>query len=464
MKKIALILAGGKGTRLWPLSRENYPKQFVEFKDVFSLLQLTIKRLLSSFSAQNLVIISQETYKFTVYNQLELLPGLRSEQKAAIKKNIIFEPVPKNTLPAILLALKFAEETMKLGDTDIVYVFPSDHVIEPVSLFTKCMRSGGSLAEKGKIVVFGIKPWCPKEGYGYILLKKRFGKGYLVDRFVEKPTQEKAKALLTKGAFWNAGIFCFNKRSFLDDVKAFVPEMFKYYELKYAELFERFHNIPANSIDYGIMQKTKKAALVKFEPRWTDLGSWDSFLQFYDEGKGNLKIGSGEFIESQGCFSYSKNRLVCMVGLKDVVAIDSSDALLLVKRGDSDKVKDLVAHINAKGLQHSKDGATVYRPWGYYTILHESKGYKVKEIGIYPKKSLSLQKHQYRSEHWNVVEGSMNVFLGGREINLLKNESVFVPKNIRHKIYNPTNKISKIIEVQIGGYLGEDDIVRFDKY
>jgi mannose-1-phosphate guanylyltransferase/mannose-6-phosphate isomerase len=245
---------------------------------------------------------------------------------------------------------------------------------------------------------------------------------------------------------------------------AFQPDMYKYYALQYAEMLKRFKDIPANSIDYGVMQKTSHAALVKFEPRWTDLGSWDSFLQYYDEGKGNLKIGSGEFIESQGCFTYSKNRLVCMVGLKDVVAIDSSDALLLVKRGDSDKVKDLVAHINSKGLLHSKDGATVYRPWGYYTILHEAKGYKVKEIGIYPKKSLSLQKHQYRSEHWNVVEGSMNVFIGGREINLLRNESVFVPKNIRHKIYNPTNKISKIIEVQIGGYLGEDDIVRFDKY
>lgn len=464
MQKIALILTGGKGTRLWPLSRENHPKQFIEFKEGLSLFQLTIKRLLSAFPAKDIFIISQESYKFTIYNQIELLPGLKNNLRDSLKKNVIFEPAAKSTLPAVLLAIKQLEATRNLKNNDLLYVFPSDHIIEPVSKFKPSLKNAGELAGKDKIVVFGVTLAFPQKGYGYVMAKKPCSPGFLVERFVEKPALKEVKKMLARGALCNAGIFCFSKKAFLEELRALRPDIFRYYTFGFRDFLKKFKNIPAISIDYGIMQRTKKAALVNFRLKWTDLGSWDTFLKFYSRGEDNFKIGRAEFVESKGCFTYSKNRLLCLVGLRDVLAIDSPDALLLVKKGYSDKVRQLVSLIDKKGYLQSKDSSTVYRPWGYYTVLHEEKGYKVKEIGIYPKKSISLQKHKYRSEHWNVVEGEVEVFMHGRKVTVHKNQGLFVPRNTRHQVSNATNKMVKIIEVQIGSYLGEDDIRRFSDY
>lgn len=464
MKKIAIILAGGKGTRLWPLSRENYPKQFVKFQGRLSLFQSAVKRTLACFSPENTYIISQENYRFTAQNQIDLLPGLNKKAADSLKKNIIFEPVPKSTLPAVLLAVKYAEGRNGLEDDDLIYVFPSDQIIEPVKAFVKYVKKADALAVKDKIVIFGVRAAYPKEGYGYIVTKRRYETGFLAYKFVEKPSKEKAKALMDEGAFWNAGIFGFNKKTFFEELRRFQPEIYRYNGYAYSRLLKNFGKIKAISIDYGIMQSTKKAALVEFGLTWSDLGSWDSFLQFFGGGKINFHIGKAEFLDSRGCFTYSNSRLMCMIGLNDIMAIDSPDALLLVRKGYSDRVKELVSVIDRKKHVHSKDGATVHRPWGYYTVLHEGRGYKVKEIGIYPKKSLSLQRHKHRSEHWNVVEGEVRVSVAGEDKFARRNESIYVPKGVKHRIYNPANKITKIIETQIGPYVGEDDIVRFTKY
>lgn len=464
MRKIALILAGGKGTRLWPLSRQNYPKQFVEFSQGASLFQLTLKRLLEAFAPQDIFIISQENYRFTIYNQLEFLPGLGSASRKRLKENLIFEPCAKSTLPAVLLAIKSAAGGRGLADNDLLYVFPSDHIIQPVSVFKRCLNSAARIAGQGKIVVFGVKIKSAHEGYGYVLPGRGFKNGFLVKRFIEKPALGQAKALLKKGALCNAGIFCFSKKVFLGELKALRPDIFKYAALSPAAFLKAFKNIPAVSLDYGIMQKTGKAALVKFGPKWSDLGSWDSLRKFYHQGKGNLNIGKAEFLESEDCFSYSPGRLVCLVGLKGLIAVDSPDALLLMKKGSSDKVRELVSRIDKKGYPHTKDSSTVYRPWGYYTVLHEGAGYKVKEIGIYPGRAISLQKHRHRSEHWNVVQGKAEVLRAGKSVAVARNESIFVPAGTRHRVHNPTGQITKIIEVQIGSYLGEDDIQRFSRY
>ena len=487
MKKIAFILAGGKGTRLWPLSRENYPKQFIPFKNNLSLFQMAIERAGRAFKPEDIYIISNENYRFTILNQMDMFGGLQKSAREKIKANIIFEPAPKNTLPAILLSMKYAELKRTLSDDDIIYVFPSDHIIEPLAAFRSSIKKAVPLAEDGKIVVFGVRPDYPKEGYGYIVKSKRHKGGFLVKRFVEKPARQAAEHLIKEGAFWNAGIFCFIKGAFLRELSKFQPAIAVYSKSGYKTLHKNFKAIKAISMDYGIMQYTKNAGVVEFSPKWSDLGSWDSFLQYFTplemkypkprqspkgdlsltgftRKKGNFNIGKAEFVESENSFTYSANRLMCLVGLKDVIAIDSPDSLLLVKKGHSDRVKDLVTMIDKKGYTHSKDGATVYRPWGYYTVLHEGKGYKVKEIGVYPKKTIALQSHKHRSEHWNVVEGEARVLVAGKSTSARRNESIYVPKGVKHTVYNPTNKLTKIIEVQIGSYLGEDDIVRFTKY
>ncbi|MCD6583838.1 MAG: mannose-1-phosphate guanylyltransferase/mannose-6-phosphate isomerase [Candidatus Omnitrophica bacterium] len=455
----AVVLAGGKGTRLWPLSRINYPKQFVEFLDGKSLFQITLERVLNTFNPYDVFISSHQDYKFHIFNQIDSL-RISQKEKDYLKRNLILEPKSKSTLPSVLTVLKYLED--KVADDELFFVFPSDHIIKPLNRFKACLKKAGKLASLGYLVTFGVKPTALKEGYGYILLKKRLRVGYLVDRFVEKPKGRRLHILLRKGALWNAGIFSFKKSVFIEEVKRYQLSLFRIYRKNFSSFLKEFSRMPSISIDYGIMEKTKKACVVKFNLRWSDLGNWESFWEFFKDRKSNATIGKGVFFDSQSCFSFSKERLIVGVGLKDTIIVEAPDTVLVLKKSLADRMKEVVKFL--KEEKEVKDSLTVYRPWGYYTILKEAGNYKVKEIGIYPKKYISLQRHKFRSEHWNVVEGKIEVILKNKKINLKRNESIFVPKREKHRLYNPTNKIAKVIEVQIGTYLGEDDIERFDSY
>lgn len=458
----AIILAGGKGTRLWPLSRENYPKQFVDFIKGKSLFQLALKRTLSLFDSRDIFIVASGEYRFHIINQIEAERFIGKKSARDLIKNIILEPSPRSTAPAILLALKATQAGAQ--SNDVFFVFSSDHIIEPLANFKSAVRRAGVLAQGGYLVIFGILPIKPCSGYGHVLCGPAVKGGFKVREFVEKPSPERLKSLMRRKAYWNAGIFSFTRDTFLSQLQKHAPDIFRHYQKPYRDFISGFFRIRAESIDYAIMQKTQRAALVRFEGRWSDLGSWESVVDYYSTHQDNTSIGSAQFLSSQGCFSFSQDKLVSFLGMKDAIVVEDSDSILVMKKKFSDKVKELTALLKKNRKTHASSGLTVYRPWGYYTVLKEKSNYKVKEIGVYPKKHVSLQKHAFRSEHWNVVEGKVEIVVGKNKRTISKNESIFVPKGTKHKIYNPADKIAVIIEVQIGTYLGEDDIRRYETY
>ncbi|AFL94677.1 bifunctional mannose-6-phosphate isomerase/mannose-1-phosphate guanylyl transferase [Thermococcus cleftensis] len=456
----SLILAGGRGTRLWPLSRELMPKQFVRFLDDRSLFQKTVERALKFSRPEEIFVVTNRDYKFRVLDDLGEL-GVKLPEE-----NVLLEPEGRNTLPAILWGVLRVEETF--GDSTVA-VLPSDHLIEAGEAYERAFRNAEKLAE-GYLVTFGIKPTRPHTGYGYIRpggkIQSEGGViGYTVAEFKEKPDLETAKRYVEENYLWNSGMFMFRTGVFIEEVKVHAPKVWEAFE-NAGSVEEAYRAVPDVSVDYGVMEKTGKAAVVPLNTYWNDLGSFDAIYDVLEKDEsGNAVRVSGK--NSDYIALNSRNnlvmteRLTATVGVEDLIIIDTDDALLVAHRGESQRVKEVYKLLKERGDERVFVHRTAYRPWGSYTVLEEGERYKIKRLTVLPGKKLSLQMHYHRSEHWVVVRGTARVVVGDREILLRPGESTFIPAGVKHRLENPGKVVLEVIETQIGEYLGEDDIVRF---
>ncbi|ASJ17138.1 mannose-1-phosphate guanylyltransferase/mannose-6-phosphate isomerase [Thermococcus chitonophagus] len=454
-----LILAGGKGTRLWPLSREMMPKQFIKFFNERSLFQKTVERALLFSKPKEIFIVTNKEYRFRVFDDLDEL-GVKVPEE-----NVLLEPIGKNTLPAIYWGLKVIDENY--GDS-VVAVLPSDHAIEVNDNYIEAFKKAEKLAEK-YLVTFGIKPTKPHTGYGYIKPGEKIeveGKflGYLVDEFKEKPDFETAKRYVESGYYWNSGMFMFRTSVFMEEAKKHAPEVVRAFE-DGKSIEEIYELAPEISVDYGVMEKTDKAAVVPLNTYWNDLGSFDAVYEALEKDENGNAVKVRGFkakyinVDSRNNLILTE-RLTATVGVEDLVIIDTGDALLVAKKGETQKVKEVYKKLKEQNDERAVVHRTAYRPWGSYTVLEEGERYKIKRITVLPGKKLSLQMHYHRSEHWVVVRGTAKVRVGDKEFILRPGESTFIPAGVVHRLENPGKVILEVIETQIGEYLEEDDIVR----
>ena len=449
-----IILCGGNGTRLWPISRTLMPKQFVKLFDNESLFQLTIKRNLELYPKQ--LIVSNTQQYFLAKDQLDEL--------SISNKNTSFllEPIGRNTAPAIALAC------LSLQPDEIVLVSSSDHLIKNQTNYNKVLKRAKELAQDDFLVTFGITPNYPETGYGYIEAK-----GENVKAFHEKPDYETAtKYIQSQNFYWNSGIFCFKAGIFLEELKKYAPNIYETSQIAYKNAKrdgliritdEDMLNIPEDSIDYAVMEKSTKVKIVASDIDWSDLGSFDALDQEFEKDENlNTKTDNLITINSKNNFIYSKEKLIALVNIEDLIIVDTADALLISKKGNSQKIKEIVKELKIQDSELPHTHLTVHRPWGTYTILEDNNGYKIKKIVVKPGQRLSLQKHFHRSEHWIVVSGVALVTINDKDTLVKANESTYIPIGANHRLSNPGKVDVILIEAQVGDYLQEDDIVRLD--
>lgn len=453
-----IILAGGSGSRLWPLSRELYPKQLLNLISDKSLLQATFERLKVCMPEKDIISITNTKHSTNVKMQLTDL----TENPV-----VLAEPVAKNTAPAIVVATKYIMQ--KSASDPIIIVVPSDHLIKDNEKFLSTVQKGKKLAQEGYIVTFGIKPNYPETGYGYINTSKQISDGYKVKEFVEKPNYETAKKYLNEGTyFWNSGIFMFKASTLLNETIKHAPDIAKISEeFDFTENnqipFVNFDKMPSISIDYAIMEKSDKIALVKLESDWNDLGSWQSI---YDVSKkdenGNVFVGHVIDRGSKNSFVYASSKLVTTIGLEDTVIVETEDAILACKKDQTQNVKQIYETLKKQNDNTHLVHKTVYRPWGFYTVIAQGEGFLTKIIHVNTGQKLSVQSHNFRSEHWVVLSGTAKVVLEGKELILSPGHSVDIPVKAIHSLQNPYEEGLEIIEVQKGDPLIEEDIIRYE--
>ncbi|MHC1759591.1 MAG: mannose-1-phosphate guanylyltransferase/mannose-6-phosphate isomerase [Negativicutes bacterium] len=451
-----ILLAGGGGTRLFPLSRTRFPKQFLKVTGDESLFAQTVQRFLAVTDARNLVVITNQAHEHLVKAELAAC--------GASEAHVALEPEGRNTAPAIALAAAWCRDKLGATAEEVLFVTPCDHVIRPVDVFAAGVLEAVKLAAKGGIVTFGITPTGPETGYGYIQAGDSVNGAFAVTSFREKPDRETAEKYVASGNYyWNSGMFSFTMGRFLQELAVQQPEISELTAQPVETVLEQFARMPDVSIDYGIMEKAADVLVIPLTAYWNDIGSWDAIYDVLGkDGAGNAVKGDCINIGCTNTLILSHKHLVAGIGLEDMLVVETADAILVAKKGESQKVKEVVAQLKAKGRREASEHLTDYRPWGSYTILGEGPDYKIKRIVVNPGQILSLQMHHHRSEHWVVVSGTALVTIGDREQLVCDNESVFVPQTVKHRLAN-TGKIPLVlIEVQSGRYLGEDDIVRFE--
>lgn len=454
----SIILAGGSGSRLWPLSRDMYPKQLLNLDDNTSLLQQTFKRLNKFINASDIVTITNIKHQSDVKLQLNKIDN---------SNIVIGEPLGKNTAPAIACAIEYFNQ--QNNSDDIVIILPSDHLIKNSSAFEKTVEMAKPLADMGYIVTFGIKPTYPETGYGYIKTLENLKDGYKVEKFVEKPDLETAEQYLKSGSYyWNGGIFMGKISTFLSEFEKYTPEIYSNlnkldFSLQNKIDYSIYESMPSISIDYAIMEKSDKVALVPLLSDWNDLGSWQSLYNVKNKDPdGNVLTGKVVVNNVKNSFIYSQKEIVAVSGLSDIILVETEDAIMACKMDESQDVKKLYEKLKAKESDTTKLHKTVFRPWGYYTCLNSGEGYLTKTICVQPNHKLSIQSHNHRSEHWVVLEGRALVIKNGREYNLYPGDSIDIPVGMKHSLQNPYDDELKIIEVQKGDYISEDDIIRYE--
>ncbi|HWR45961.1 mannose-1-phosphate guanylyltransferase/mannose-6-phosphate isomerase [Sporomusa sp.] len=451
-----IILAGGGGTRLFPLSRTCLPKQFLKLGNSDSLLTQTVKRFLPLVKPSDIVVVTNKEYVHHVKTELATC--------GASTAHILLEPVARNTAPAIALAARFCLDELDGSSEEVLFVTPADHIIHPTDIFIKNVRQAVELAVQDKMVTFGIRPDKPETGYGYIQAGEPYGSGYKVQSFQEKPDKDTAEEYLSAGNYyWNSGMFAFTIGCIMAEFRTHAPEIYQLASAPLSEVINKFDAMPGISIDYAVAEKSARVVMAPLTAYWNDIGSWDAIYDVLDKDQaGNALNGDCLPIDCSNTLMLGRNRLIAGIGLEDVLVVETDDVIVVAKRGESQKVKDVVTELKARGRREVDEHTTMYRPWGSYTVLGEGPGYKMKKIVVTPGQQLSLQLHYHRSEHWIVIGGTAKVTIGEQVQMVHVNESVYIPTSTRHRLENPGKLPLEIIEVQNGSYLGEDDIVRFD--
>lgn len=476
MKIIPVILTGGSGTRLWPLSREQYPKQLLKLVGEYTMLQATALRLRSMplMAGDYLaapILVGNEEYRFLLAEQL---------RQINIKHfPLILEPVGRNTAPALTLAALAAQQD---GEDSILVVMPADHIIQDETAFHLAISRGLRLAESGKLVTFGIQPTAPETGYGYIRVGQGLdGDAYLVDQFVEKPDQTTAEHYLESGGFyWNGGIFAIKSSVWLAKIQQCRPDI----AAACSQAFEArtqdndftrpckagFAACPAESIDYAVMEKlassqsnSGEVAVVPLAAGWSDVGAWNALWEIGNKDEnGNVLIGDVMAADTRNTLVLSDNRLVTCVGVSDLIVVETSDAILVADKAHIQKVKDIVARIKAEGRPETDAHRKINRPWGWYDLIDYGERFQVKRIMVKPGAAITLQLHHHRAEHWIVVRGTARVQRGEETFLVTENQSTLIPSGTIHRLENPGKLALEMIEIQSGPYLSEDDIVRYE--